>query len=38
VLDHENAYEDRTVEMLTLFAPLLAMPFADAARAIEKTS
>ncbi len=27
VLDRENAYDDRTVEMLSLFAPILDLPF-----------
>jgi GAF domain-containing protein len=37
VLDRENAYDDAAVSMLTLFAPLLALPFAEAARAIDTT-
>jgi GAF domain-containing protein len=37
VLDRENAYDDAAVETLTLFAPLLALPFAEAARAIDPT-
>jgi GAF domain len=35
VLDAENAYDDAAVAMLGLFAPLLALPFAEAARAID---
>jgi hypothetical protein len=35
VLDAENAYADATVETLKLFAPVLALPFAEAARAID---
>ncbi len=35
VLDRENAYADSTIAALNLFAPLLALPFADAARAID---
>ena len=35
VLDAENAYADEAVATLALFAPLLALPFSEAARAIE---
>jgi hypothetical protein len=35
VLDAENAYADEAVAALALFAPLLALPFSEAARAIE---
>jgi hypothetical protein len=34
VLDRENAFNDEAVGDLSLFAPLLALPFADAAKAI----
>lgn len=35
VLDRENAYTDETVETLKLFAPVLALPYAEAAGAID---
>ena len=35
VLDRENAYDEQAVATLQLFAPLLALPFAEAAKAIE---
>jgi hypothetical protein len=35
VLDREGAYKDDGVSALGLFAPLLALPFADAASTIE---
>jgi transcriptional regulator with GAF, ATPase, and Fis domain len=35
VLDRENAYDEQAVATLQLFAPLLALPFSEAARAIE---
>jgi hypothetical protein len=35
VLDAENAYDETVVDALALFAPLLALPFAEAARAID---
>ena len=35
VLDAENAYGDDAVAALALFAPLLALPFSEAARSIE---
>jgi hypothetical protein len=38
VLDRENAYSDEAVAQLGLFAPILALPFTDAARAIERAS
>jgi hypothetical protein len=38
VLDAENAYDDRAVEALGLYAPLLALPFAEAAHAIKAQS
>jgi hypothetical protein len=38
VLDAENAYDQADVETLALFAPALALPFAEAAKGIDKTA
>jgi hypothetical protein len=38
VLDAENAYDDAAVKHLSLFAPILSLPFAEAARAIDATN
>jgi hypothetical protein len=37
VLDAEHAYDDAAVKHLSLFAPILSLPFAEAARAIDNT-
>ena len=38
VLDAENAYDEADVETLKLFAPVLALPFAEAAQGIDKSA